>query len=87
MIQKIEDKTIMTSSEAREKYNKHYIGFVTTKQDLENFDRAEGYVVYIVDTYKEKYEVPRSTDDGHYIFMMTGYATGSKEVGGIYIDD
>jgi hypothetical protein len=82
----INDKTILTLREAREKYEKFYIGFVDTEPLYHDPDNTKGYVVCVMDDYDEGYTFPRETDDGSFIGIMSGYAVGGTEIGGICID-
>ena len=84
MVKKIDSKEIMTRSEAMEKYKKYHIGFVTTERQLSDPDNTKGYVVCIMDSYDEGYTIPRRTDDGRFISVMSGYAVGGTEIGALY---
>jgi len=85
MVRKIDEKEILTRLAARKKYEAHYIGMVLTEQKPKDFDNEKGYVVYITDSYDEQFEIPRKTDDGHYISTMPGYAVGGTQLGGAFI--
>ena len=82
----ISDKTIMTTREARKKYRTYHIGFVSTEKNLQNPDNEKGYVVCIMDTYEEGFEIERKTEDGKFISVLSGYAVGGTEIGGVYLD-
>jgi hypothetical protein len=79
----IDDKEIMTCREAMEKYDKYYIGFVTTERNYDDPDNEKGYVVCIMDAYDEGFTIPRKTSDGRFISIMSGYAVGGTEIGAI----
>ena len=84
MVQTIDGINIITSREARETYENYYIGFVTTEQNLSDPDNEMGYVVYIMDSYDEGFTIPRRTNEGHFISIISGYAVGGIEIGAIY---
>jgi hypothetical protein len=87
MVKKIEDKIIMTSIEARRKYEKYYIGFVSIEQRMADPDNERGYVAYLADTEDEAYEaIPRFTEEGIYIGIEPGHAVGGIRLGGFYFD-
>ena len=82
----INDMTILTLREAREKYRKFYVGFVDTEPKYHDPDNTKGYVVCIMDEYEEGYTIPRETSDGKFISLMSGYAVGGTQIGGICFD-
>ena len=86
MIQKIDDKTIMTTSEARKKYSAYFLGFVTTERNMEDHDNEKGYVLFLMDTYNEGYDIPRFLEDGEFVAVLPGYAVGGIELGGVIFD-
>ena len=73
-VKNIDDKEIMTTHEVREKYKKYHIGFATTEKNLVNTDNEKGYVVCVMDSYDEGFEIQRKTDDGKFISILSGYA-------------
>ena len=81
MVKLIADKEIMTCREAMEKYENYYIGFVITEQNLNDPDNEKGYAVCIMDSYDEGFTIPRRTDDGQFITIMSGYSVGGTEIG------
>ena len=83
MVRNIADRKIVTCREAMEKYEKYYIGFVTTEDNVTDPDNEKGYVVCIMDTYDEGYTFSRETDEGQFISIMPGYAVGGTEIGAI----
>jgi hypothetical protein len=87
MITKIEDREYMTCTEARQKYEKHYVGMVITDQKLHDSENSLGYVVYIMDTYDETYEIPRHLDGGLFVVAMPGMAVGGIEMGCVCFDE
>jgi len=91
MVKKVDKKEIMTSRQAKEQYREFHIGFVTTEQNMTDPDNEKGYVVCIMDSYDEGYNIPRRTDNGDFISIMSGYAVGGTEIGallygGVYHD-
>jgi hypothetical protein len=87
MITKIEEKEIMTRVEARRKYKKHYICMAITHEKMHDPDNAEGYVIYITDTQKETYQIPRRLDNGLQISKLPGMALGGIEMGGLIFNE
>ena len=87
MIRKITDKEILTSVEAREKYEKNYIGMVITEQKLHDPDNSRGYVLFVMDEYEEQFQIPRWLDDNTFVTTMTGMAVGGLEIGGWVFND
>ena len=87
MIRKITDKKIITSVEAREKYEKNYIGMVMTEEKMHDPDNALGYVLYVMDEYEEQFQIPRWLDDKTFISTMPGMDVGGTEISWLYFDD
>ena len=81
MIQKIDSKELTTRLAARKKYGPHYIGMVFIEQKPTDFDNEMGYVLYVMDTEEEQFEIPRETDDGRYISTMPGHSVGGLRMG------
>ncbi|MCL1878810.1 MAG: hypothetical protein FWF80_08120 [Defluviitaleaceae bacterium] len=72
MLQKINDKEIMTMQELIMKYPEHFImAEITETVDSQVNDR--GYVMYIADSMKELYDVPNEEEQGRRCFRMTGH--------------
>ena len=86
MVRKIEDKEIMTTRETREKYKEYYIGFVTTERNMEDPDNTRGRVVFMAGSKNEIYEAPEFKEKRKKISVITGYAVGGTEIGGVYFD-
>jgi len=83
MLQKIENKSIISVWDAENKYlDKHFIFVITTRVDTQQQDL--GYVAYIADTEDELYKLPREEFSG----LVTLYAHGLEaeldlQIGGI----
>lgn len=86
MITKIEDKKVITCLEARKKYSRHYIGYVTTELNLVDPETTKVLVVYLADSYNEQYEIPVETVEGQHISLMRGMSVGGTEIGGVCFD-
>lgn len=87
MVREIDDKTIMTRSEARSNYRKFYIGMVFQERNYQNPESEKGYVVYVADSYDESFDIPRKLDDGSHVSVVTGHAVGGIEIGSVYIGE
>ena len=87
MIQIINDKEIMTTWEARKKYEKYYIGYVSVERKMTDWDNSLVYVVYTI-TREDRYKhtIPKRTEDGKVISIMPGHAVGGIEIGGLYFE-
>ena len=83
LVRKIDDTELLSISEAREKYKKYFVGFVTTEQNLSDPDNTKGFVVYVMDSHDEGYTFPRRTEDGKFISVFEGYAVGGTEIGAL----
>ena len=71
MLEKIEEKEIMTKRAARDKYeNKYFLMAITETVDW--LDNDLGYVIYIADSKKELTEVPREVFAEMRIASMEG---------------
>ena len=85
-VKKIDEKEIITTREAKEKYEKHHMGFVVTEPKIEDPDNEKGYVVCLLDSYDEGFKISRKTGDGKFISILSGYAVGGTEIGGVCFD-
>ena len=85
MIEKIDGKEIMTSLEARKKYKKYYIGYVSVERKMTDWDNSLVYVLYTM-TREDRYNIPKRTEDGKVISMMPGHAVGGIEIGVLYYE-
>ena len=87
MIRRITDKEFLTRAEARKKYEQNYIGMVITEQKLHDPDNSQGYVLYVMDTYEEQFEIPRWLDNDTFVATMPGLDVGGAEIEGLVFDD
>ena len=74
MLEKIETKEIMTLRAASEKYSTQYFRMVMT-EEVDQGENDLGYVLYVADTEKELYQIPRSEYMGKNIAFWAGKAT------------
>ncbi|MCL1878638.1 MAG: hypothetical protein FWF80_07260 [Defluviitaleaceae bacterium] len=73
MLQKINDREIMTMYELSLKYPEHFImAEVTETVDTQQNDR--GYVMYIADTRDELFNVPNEEKQGKLYKRITGHS-------------
>jgi hypothetical protein len=86
MAQIIDCKDILTTSEARRKYRRNYIGFITTEQNLENPDFCRGYVEYLFTSQTEGLKLARDLRPSKRISVLRGYGVQEPiEIGGIEV--
>ena len=62
----VNDKTILTLREAREKHKKFHVGFVDTETLYHDPDNTKRYVVCFIDECEEGYTIPRETEEGNF---------------------
>jgi hypothetical protein len=74
MLEKIETKEIMTSKEARLKYETKFFVMVFT-EIIDQGDNDRGYVIYAADDERELAKIPQSEYD--YGDMTVGFMMGS----------
>ena len=87
MVQRIDSRELTTRLAAKKRYRNYYIGFVTSEQNMSDPDNEEGYVAYVADSEDEQYQIPRDTEDGQYISIMTGHSVGGTRIGVAVFDD
>ena len=73
MLEKIENKEIMTARAAMEKYRTKYFRMVITEV-VDHGDNDLGYVIYIADNEREFLNVSRDEYKGKMIAFMLGVA-------------
>jgi hypothetical protein len=83
MITKISNNEVLTSLEARRKYEKNYIGFITVEQKIMDFDNEKVKVLYTADSNKESYNIPSMNESGELISLMAGMGAGETVIGNL----
>ena len=88
MIRKIDSEELTTRIAAQKKYSNNYIGMVFIEQNPADFENDRGYVLYLMETEEEQFQIPRETEDGRYISIMSGHGPflgglrmGAAEIG------
>jgi hypothetical protein len=85
-MQVVDSKDIITTREARKKYNQNYIGFITTEQNLENPDFCKGYVEYLFFSLSEGLKLASELRPNKRISVLRGYGVQEpQEIGGIEV--
>ena len=85
---KIDSREILTAREAKEKYEKYYIGFVITEVNMQNPDFMKGYVAYLFNSYDEGMKFAAEKREYIKLCITRGYAVCLNEpfeIGGIEI--
>ena len=89
MVKKLNNTEIMTYLEAKQKYEKYFIGYTEVEQNLLNPYEARIVVVYTADTKQEAYEkIPQGyNENGQWITITQGNEAHDDTIelgGGIY---
>jgi len=87
VIRKVDDKEILTSLEARKKYQDKFIGFVTVEQKITDPENERIRVMYTADGYDESFKMPAKTESGDFISIAIGMGVGGTMMGGICFDE
>jgi hypothetical protein len=86
MAEVVDCRDILTTREARSKYSKNYIGFITTEQNLENPDFCRGYVEYLFTSEVEGLKLASELRSTKRMSILRGYGIYEPiEIGGIEV--
>lgn len=84
MLEKIEEKEIMTRGEAARRYSTKFFFMVIT-EIVDRADKDLGYVIYTADTRRELQKAPLDEYDDFHIASMIGGAAEPISFGGLEV--
>ena len=89
MVMRVDDKTVMTVNEMKDKYPTKWFRYATVGEpSCTNPGNETGYVVFIADTEVELYDVSKHGYVGEPLsFGKGGNTISTPEVGDIYYHD